>query len=83
MLQQAARAASDVRKTMMEAFDRVENMFSEIELFLLIYPGDENIEKASVDLIAATLIAAENAIGFFMRETCMIDFNIPVQSISN
>lgn len=67
--EKAARAASNIRKTMTEAFDGIEEMFSEIELFLLLYPGDENIEKASVDLIVSSLVAAENVIGFFLKGT--------------
>lgn len=54
---------------MVQAFDGVEDMFSEIELFLLLYPGDKNIEKASIDLIVSSLLAAENVIGFFLKGT--------------
>lgn len=55
---------------MTKAFDRVEAMFSDIELFIQLYPGDKNIEKASTNLIASTLFAAENVLGFFMKGTC-------------
>lgn len=68
--QKAARAASNVRKTLIGAFDEIETMFSEIELMLLLYPGDENIEKASVGLIVSSLVAAENVIEFFLKGTC-------------
>lgn len=54
---------------MVDAFDEVDKMFADVELFLQIYPGDENIEKASVKLIADTLFAAENVIGFFLKGT--------------
>lgn len=47
-------------------------MFSDAELFLQLYPKDKNIEKASIDLIASTLYAAENVIGFFVKGTCML-----------
>jgi hypothetical protein len=65
----AWKAAGVVRKTMLGAFDDVELMFSEIELFLQMYPGDENIQKASISLIAATLFAVENVITFFLKGT--------------
>lgn len=54
---------------MVGAFDDVDKMFADVELFLQIYPGDENIEKASVKLIADTLFAVENVIGFFLKGT--------------
>lgn len=57
---------------MVGAFDDVDKMFADVELFLQIYPGDENIEKASVKLIADTLFAAENVIGFFLKGTGML-----------
>lgn len=66
---QAAQAASNIRKTMVSSFDDVDKIFAEVELFLQIYPGDENIEKASIKLIADTLLAAENVIGFFLKGT--------------
>lgn len=52
---------------MVGSFDDVDKIFTEVELFLQIYPGDENIERASINLIADTLLAAENVIGFFLR----------------
>lgn len=55
---------------MLGAFDDVDTMFRDIELFSQIYPGDENIQKASVDLIASTLCAVENVITFFLKGTC-------------
>lgn len=54
---------------MLGAFDDVDTMFFEIELFSQIYPGDENIQKASIDLIASTLVAVENVITFFLKGT--------------
>lgn len=75
-MQQAARAASSVRKKAIDAFDQVESEFSDIEVFLQIYPGDENVKKASIDLIASTLFAAENVVGFFTTATCMVAHSV-------
>ncbi|TLS26548.1 hypothetical protein PpBr36_05492 [Pyricularia pennisetigena] len=67
---QAAKQAAQVRQAMSGAFDGIEPMFSQIELFLKIYPGDENIKRASVELIAVTFHAVECVIGFFVKSTC-------------
>lgn len=68
----AARSASSVRNTVNDAFDQVEKMFADIELFIQMYPEDGNIERASIDLLTSTLFAAENVIGFFTKGTCML-----------
>lgn len=41
-------------------------MFSQVELFLEIFPNDDNIKQASVKLISATFYAVECVIGFFI-----------------
>ncbi|POS80956.1 hypothetical protein DHEL01_v200629 [Diaporthe helianthi] len=66
---EASKAAGIARKTMLGVFDDVDTMFAEIELFLQLYPGDQNIEKASINLIATTLFAVENVIAFFLKST--------------
>lgn len=58
---------SHARKMMVASFDEVDKIFADLELFLQIYPGDENIKKASVKLVADTLFAAENVIGLFLE----------------
>ena len=40
--------------------------FSKVEIFLAAFPGDQNIKKASVDLVACVLKAVENAILYFL-----------------
>lgn len=52
------------------AFDGIEPMFSQIELFPKTYPGDENIKQASIALIAVTFHVVECVIGFFVKPTC-------------
>lgn len=49
------------------ARDDLERKFSSIELFLATFPKDDAIEEASVELVAATLKAIEDAIGFFLE----------------
>lgn len=69
LLLEAAKHAAQVRQAMSGAFDDIETMFSQVELFLKIYPGDQNIKKASVTLIAVTFRAVECVIGFFVKST--------------
>lgn len=57
---------------MVGSFEDVEKMFSEVQLFLQIYPGDKNIEDSSIKLISDTLFAAENVIAFFLKGTGML-----------
>lgn len=49
--------------------DDLELKFSNIERFLASFPKDSAIEEASVELIAATLKAIEDAIGFFLESS--------------
>ncbi|KAI6454179.1 hypothetical protein MCOR22_000210 [Pyricularia oryzae] len=55
----AAKHAAQVHQVMSGAFDGIEPMFSQIELFLKTYPGDENIKQASIALIAVNFHAVE------------------------
>ncbi|KAF3763328.1 hypothetical protein M406DRAFT_261652, partial [Cryphonectria parasitica EP155] len=56
---QAAKVASDVRRTVKSSFDEhgLEKTFSKIEMFLATFPEDENIILASISLVACTLKA--------------------------
>jgi hypothetical protein len=58
-----------VRKKVTESVDadKLETVFADVELFLALFPKDENIKKASVKLVVATFKAVEDAIGFFIR----------------
>lgn len=45
----------------------LEQKFSAIELFLATFPKDPDIREASTELIASTLKAIEDVIGFFLE----------------
>ncbi|KAJ4322447.1 hypothetical protein N0V84_004803 [Fusarium piperis] len=62
----AASAAAAVRGKVIEGFDGLIPIFSDVEVFLSTFSGDSNIEKKSVELMVATLDAIEHAIGFFI-----------------
>ncbi|KAM0438486.1 hypothetical protein ACHAPT_001235 [Fusarium lateritium] len=62
----AASAAADVRGKVLEGFDGLIPIFSDVEVFLSTFPKDVNIENKSVELMVAALDAIEHAIEFFI-----------------
>ncbi|KAK3938949.1 hypothetical protein QBC46DRAFT_264256 [Diplogelasinospora grovesii] len=62
----AFKTAANVRKEVFESFDDLVPIFSDVEIFLTMFSGDENIRNASIDLTATTLDAIEHAICFFI-----------------
>ncbi|KAN0095106.1 hypothetical protein V8E51_015817 [Hyaloscypha variabilis] len=66
VLLDAVKIAASVRNQVLEYFDGLIPIFSDVELFLGNFPNDKNIWNASVDLTVTTLDAIEQAIGFFI-----------------
>ncbi|OMP88709.1 hypothetical protein BK809_0005430 [Diplodia seriata] len=66
VLLDAVKTAANVRKQVLEGFDGLIPIFSDVELFLGTFPQDHNIWNASVDLTTTTLEAVERAIAFFV-----------------
>jgi hypothetical protein len=62
---QAVKQAASVRNQVLEGFESLIPIFSDVELFLGTFPGDTNIKNMSVELTVTTLTAIEQAIGFF------------------
>lgn len=60
--------AGSVREQVKDTFDgnELEKTLEDIEIFLSVFQGDKNIEKASVELLVAVLAAVEGTIGFFL-----------------
>jgi hypothetical protein len=54
--------------------DKLEKSFAKMEIYLATFPGDENIEGASIALIVCILKAVELAIAFFLSSTCEATF---------
>lgn len=54
-----------MRQKVLGGFDDLIAMFSDVELFLGTFPGDENIRNASISITVSTLDAIEKAIRFF------------------
>jgi hypothetical protein len=62
---QAVKQAASVRNQVLEGFESLIPIFSDVELFLGTFRGDMNIKNMSVELTVTTLTAIEQAIGFF------------------
>ncbi|KAL4862331.1 hypothetical protein BDV12DRAFT_190492 [Aspergillus spectabilis] len=62
---QAIKTSSDVRERALSAFDGLVHLFSDVELFLGTFRGDDNIYNAALQLTLCTLVAIERAVGFF------------------
>lgn len=67
---QAVKQAANVRNEILEGFDGLIPIFSDVELFLGGFPGDSHIKEASLDLTVTILTALEQAIGFFISNAC-------------
>jgi hypothetical protein len=67
---QASVKSSQVRKEALGSFDDLNDVFSSVGLFLAMFPGDQNIIKASISLTVIILDAIERAIVFFHGSTC-------------
>ncbi|KAJ0164049.1 hypothetical protein CTA2_1862 [Colletotrichum tanaceti] len=61
----AVKKGAEVRKQLSDSLDDLIPIFSDVELYLSTFRGDEHIRKAAVDLAVAVLEAVERAIGFF------------------
>ena len=50
-------------------YDKLEKTFAKIETFLSVFPGDKNIEEASVELLACVMNAIEMTIAYYLSST--------------
>ena len=57
---------------MLVALKDVDLEFSEVEVYNSVFAGDENIKKASINLLSAIFYAVECVIGFFVKKTCKL-----------
>lgn len=69
--------AANLRELVQASFEEnaLEKSFAKVEVYLATFPGDENIERASVSLIACILKAVELAIAFLLSSTGMSTFS--------
>lgn len=62
--------AARVRNQVLEGFDGLVHIFSDVELFLGTFEQDHYIWNASMDLTLTSLEAVERAIAFFLSSDC-------------
>jgi hypothetical protein len=55
--------------------DALEKSLAKVEIYLATFPDDENIDRASVALIACILKAVELAIAFLLSSTSRSAFS--------
>lgn len=68
-----------MRNQVLEGFDGLVPIFSDVELFLGTFEQDQNIWNASMDVTLTTLEAVERAIAFFLSSDCkspLSDFDV-------
>jgi hypothetical protein len=63
-IQTAAQVRNQVKSSLSE--DYLAKTFGDIEVFLSVFQGDENIEKASTSLLVSILTAVEGVMEFFL-----------------
>ncbi|OGE48804.1 hypothetical protein PENARI_c026G11748 [Penicillium arizonense] len=66
LLLDAVKNSSICRQQALEGLSNLTGMFSDIELYLQCFQGDENIQDASISVTVAVLGAVERGIAFFM-----------------
>ncbi|KAK0661354.1 hypothetical protein DIS24_g2497 [Lasiodiplodia hormozganensis] len=67
----AVENAARVRNQVLEGFDGLVHIFSDVELFLGTFEQDHYVWNASMDLTLTTLEAVERAIVFFLSSDCL------------
>jgi hypothetical protein len=77
---QAVKNSSNFRQQALEGFSNLTGIFSDIELYLQCFQGDENIQDASISVIVAVLRAVERGIAFFMSAQSRYHPICPVSS---
>ncbi len=66
----AVQKGAEVRREALGAFDDLEDVFADVELFLGTFQKEAAVVKQAVSLVADVLLAVEKGIGFFTRSGC-------------
>ncbi|EMR62864.1 hypothetical protein UCREL1_10194 [Eutypa lata UCREL1] len=66
-LMDAIRRASEARKRILQGLEKLDSMFRDIELFLVVFPSDPNVYDAGTELVVSALRAVEKLIGFYLK----------------
>ncbi|KAF7556378.1 hypothetical protein G7Z17_g1417 [Cylindrodendrum hubeiense] len=74
VLLDAVSTAAKVRGQVLQGFEGLIPIFSDVEVFLGTFPEDLSIRNAAVELTVTTLEAIERAIGFFISNEVLRSF---------
>ncbi|KAI0419657.1 hypothetical protein F5X98DRAFT_384420 [Xylaria grammica] len=64
---EAIKRASDTRQKVVQGLNKLDSMFRDIELFLIVFPTDEGVLEAGTELVVSVLAAVEKLIGFYIK----------------
>ncbi|KAI0520974.1 hypothetical protein F5B22DRAFT_634829 [Xylaria bambusicola] len=63
----AIKRASETRQQVLQGLDKLDSMFRDIELFLIVFPTDNSILEAGTELVVSVLVAVEKLIDFYIK----------------
>jgi hypothetical protein len=66
---EAAKKGAEVRNETLRAFDDLEDVFADVEIFLATFQQEDSVIEQAVTLVVAVLEAVEKGVKFFTRPT--------------
>ncbi|EFW98949.1 hypothetical protein CMQ_4801 [Grosmannia clavigera kw1407] len=66
---EAVKTGAERRKEVLQGLEGLEDIFSDVELFLATFEGEQDITNKAIVLIAHVLVAVERGIGFFTKHS--------------
>jgi len=63
----AAKKTTGMRREVSLALEELDQNFEDVEAYAVIFPSNENIVRASLNLLVAMFKAIENLIGYFIK----------------
>jgi len=70
VLLNAAKKAAEVRDKALKGFEGIEDLYSDVEVFLGSSGEDEGLKEKAISLVANLLVAIERVITFFISSNC-------------
>lgn len=67
---EAVKRGAEVRNEALRAFDDLEDVFSDVEIFLATFQQENSVIEQAVTLVVAVLEVVERGIKFFTRPGC-------------
>lgn len=66
----AAKQTIDIQKTVKDSLEDLDRHFDDIESYVAWFPNDQNILRASINMIASIFKAIEDVIGYYISNKC-------------